>query len=429
MISRFIVPFLAMMLMSASTEAAIEVTLTEQAGGVWRVAYKAKSPIDELVFVRPVHDDDSSRRHHWISDDHRFEIVYADGQDRLRRIDGRPFVEVGFVVGAAYRPITFDYPTFQSFTDGGLLLYSGRFLACADSCDRESSIRMRIVPASGRRTIGGDPERYAYIGDPIQTVDGRPLTIIDPGLPFPLRRGLNDTLPRLDSYFRDRLRSPAITPMLFASYNPTDSFGEAASDGGTLEGEQVYLHFLGKGWQKPKPEDLAWVEWFFAHETAHLYQASPVFHREHSWIKEGGAEAMAARAVVDLGLWTEAALSEKIKRTVAACANALTHGTIAEHARNGNFEPTYDCGFLFQFVLDAALRRQSDGAFDLFDLWLRFIGDVDAGADADSEAYLAEVGRHLPGADLIFPRQLISERLGDPEADLEAWLRDYGLWP
>ena len=54
--------------------------------------------------------------------------------DTLARADGAAFASVRARVPADYVELPKDYAPFSPFSDGGLLLHSGRFQACAGPC-------------------------------------------------------------------------------------------------------------------------------------------------------------------------------------------------------------------------------------------------------------------------------------------------------
>jgi hypothetical protein len=255
-------------------------------------------------------------------------IVHEEGRDIVRRQDGQAFSEASFELPARFVVFDADYAPFSPFTDGGVLIHSGRFHACAVECPKD---------AQGN-----------------------------------------------DQPWRFSLEPPAEKPMLFASHDPGSDDGRYGSKGGTLPG-QVFMHFYGAGWDDPDRAGWLrrWMPWFFAHEAAHLFQqyersADPAA----SWIHEGGAEAFAYLALQGMpgsGIPGDF-LDEKLEQAASACAEGLKQGSLADAQADGRFHNHYECGLVMQLALHAAVVEASQGRQGLFDLWRSYIERTGAGA-------------------------------------------------
>jgi hypothetical protein len=369
--------------------------------GRWRVEYALAAPQAKMGFVRVPND---WRARHWAPADDAFEIVYADGETFARRKDGAPFERVAFDIPARYRHLPKDYAPFSPFSDGGLLIHTGQFHACpgAAPCPDIDSWPMALVPPAGERAIvsgrihegearfasGGDG-RNVYVGaaEPLET--DHFIAVVDSGFPAEARQALDALLPALMDLFAERLGALARKPMLFASLDPYPPPGSGFNhQGGTLP-DQIFIHLYGEEWAENAAQALHdLLPWFFAHEAAHLFQQeglAGVFNTDQAWIHEGGAEALAALALLELGGVEPGYVKNRIRSASDACAAGLTAlegEPLNASAQAGAFGNYYACGLLIHLAIDAETRRASDGATGLFDVWTAYRARLESGAPA-----------------------------------------------
>ncbi|WP_442679600.1 hypothetical protein ACSBM8_19270 [Sphingomonas sp. ASY06-1R] len=369
--------------------------ITARANGDWRVDYRFAAPVAELHFAR---SPDGSRTTGW-SATPDFEIVRGQEDEVVRRRDGRPFTAVALAMPPRWQDLPRDYAPFSPFGDGGILVHSGRFFACAGPCAAASRWRMTIVAPpglpillDGRRFTGsatwvdGNDGRNIYLGrtQPVETPDM--VAVLDGALPPAIRTRLLTELPAYMQFFARKLGRLPQRPMLFASYDLTDRAGDGRK-GGALAG-QVFVHFYGTRWptlmQTPDfGQDLAW---FFAHEAGHLYQRQITTGDDAgAWIHEGGAETFASLATAGAAPAFAAAKREQAR---ADCARRLGGRALHDVLAAGDSQASYSCGLLVNLWLDQAARaRDPDG---LFAVWRDYIARSARGGGSEA-GFLASV--------------------------------------
>ena len=369
------------------------------------VSYRLAEPATAIVFAR---NPDDSRSVHWRTTSTDFEIVRRSGKELIRRKDGGYFSTAGITVPAAYRPLPKDYAAFSPFSDGGMLVHSGRFQGCpvaAGLDDRacEGPWPMQIAARPGTH-IFLNGTRYEgsaswldtrdgskiYVGPADLVADARFIQVVDPELPAEISGPMFTSMPQIMRYFERRLPPLVQRPMLFVSYDPDYEHGYG-HQGGTLP-DQVFMHFYGPVWRDAgakggMPEDTLW---FFAHEVAHLFQHGVKGTRESSWIHEGSAEAFAYLALESLGLVPAEYLHERRRRAVEACREALGKGPLTGAADRGEFSDYYDCGLILFLAIDNTLRASSGKQQGLSGFWSALI----AGSASDEPWTSAEFLSH-----------------------------------
>lgn len=360
-----------------------DVAITARDGNDWTVTYQFGAPLTALVFQR---SPDESRGTDWKAPP-GFEIVSTSLGETLRRTDGASFRSVSLDVPPVYRELPKDYAPFSPFGDGGSLVHTGRFFACANSCGEAESWRFRLTAPPGAAILvngarlAGSAEwtddgsgRNIYVGpaQPLETEDF--FAVVDEALPAPIRRRLLAQLPHYMHHFSEKLGALPEKPMLFASYDTSQTDGRYGRQGGTLPG-QVFTHFYGKAWPELMaapdfPNELAW---FFAHEAAHLYQRQ-LFGADSAdaWIHEGGAEAMAALAMRASG-GGEAFIARQIQEAEARCAKERAGQSVQDAINAGRFDAAYACGLLLNLRLDAEIRKVSPEKDGLYAVWRDYI--------------------------------------------------------
>jgi hypothetical protein len=355
------------------------IRLTAPSSGAWTVRYDLPSPTQELVFER---QPDNSRTRTW-GVERGFELVATAEGERLRRRDGLAFRRVSVSVRPAYADLPKDYTPFSTFGDGGLLVYTGRFFACAESCRDGSRWAMRLdapgrtILVDGRRHEGAarwldhDNGRNVYLGATRPVESPEVLAVVDGTFPRPIRAQLEAQLPVFMRYFAERLGALEQRPMLFASYDPSHRPGWG-SQAGTLPG-QVFFHYYGQGWpaQMGKPDFANGETWLFAHEAAHLFQRGAAGDGADSWIHEGAAEAFAALVMRASGPDGRAYVERRLIKARAQCPKDLAGASLRDAAAGGDFDAAYSCGLLLSLALHDRLGGGDQNG--LYALWRGYV--------------------------------------------------------
>lgn len=453
---KHLVAFAVALLFACFVEAAAEETVpVGEAAAVrlspadhvyWRTDFSWETPATQLDFVRQSNKRRPERLK--VIGEH-FEVFSTEESDAIRRKDGAAFNAVSILEPISIENPPAGYLPFAQFGDGGLLLHTGRFHACAGPCptddnQNEGPWRVAIDPGEdGRMILNGAVETglasfvdtgdgtKVYIGDGEIISSKSLLAVIDAALPDTVVESLNRLLPPLMDYYGERLGKLREKQMLFASYNVPGDVRGSSIKGGTLP-RQVFMHFEGDKIPEFSSEaDFPYfLAWFFAHEAAHLHQRHRFaqYDNADSWIHEGVADAMAYLALQEMDAAPDAYLAKRLDRARTACADALAGGSLRSVLeRDAPFQAYYDCGLIIHLAADAAARRGS-GA-DLFGVWKTFIQRVGDGAPWNTETYLRVVSEAADEETADFIEEVAEGRIDDPVAALRIGLTASGFEP
>ena len=371
-------------------------TLIEKnAEGQWQVTYSTASPVQRLVFQR---NPDDSRAKHWIAHSELYKIKVLDGVETVLRADGQSFSNVSFRLPTTYSPLPKEYAAFSPFSDGGMLLHSGRFFACAEHCGPElNSWTLTLkAPAGEKIIVAGklyhnevtwqdqDSGSKVYLGKAPPLAGPDFISLIDPALPHALQQQISSQLPVLMAWFTKQMGALDVRPALFASYSSTED-GSYGHQGGTLPG-QIFMHWYGRTAIKQlQPES---VFWFFAHEVAHLYQrqAGAIEPPEDAWIHEGAAEYLAGVASAEVQQ-NKQVLQDKLTEAGEDCVAGLEKEHNYAKAAAANSQLHYSCGLLLNHAIHLQLQK-AEQPISLFRLWSLFNTAVQAGQKPQASVFL-----------------------------------------
>ncbi|WP_155735709.1 hypothetical protein [Pseudoalteromonas luteoviolacea] len=370
----------------------------------WTVTYQADTPVNKLVFNRT---PNNSRVKRWQPDDSNYEITFnkEHAKESISRKDGRLFTEVKIRLTPTYTPLPKEYAPFSPFSEDGMLLHSGRFFACASTCDDNANAWPLTIKAPGNHIIvegkvhknnvqwiGKDSGQKVYVGHEAPIQDTHFVSLIDGRLPPTLKKHIEKDLPKLMNFFADKMGILDYRPALFASFSETDD-GGYGHQGGTLS-NQIFLHWYGeKAIKKVNSES---IFWFFAHEVAHLYQkqGADIENPSEAWLHEGAAEFLAgiasAKVANNTGL-----LSKKIVTAQRHCLEGLKQEPNYIRAVKSNSRLHYNCGLVLINEINHALVK-NDKQLDIFDAWLSFNRQIESGKPASVATFLNGIQTHLP---------------------------------
>ncbi|MEI6419363.1 MAG: hypothetical protein WCO82_09865 [Sphingomonadales bacterium] len=343
--------------------------------------YRVRRPTTALHFPQEL---GGYRAEVWQTADGAFKWTTEGQGERVERKDGLPFDRVTFTIPVDYRALPKSYAPFSPFSEGSTLVHSGQFHAClAAPCAQPAPLPITVVAESA--VIGVDGGRMRGRASFISRDDGTSIfignlapvdadgfvAIIDPGLPNALQQRLGRSLPQAMAYFAAIYGRLSFTPELYVSIDDTpEKNGRISSQGGTLP-HQIFMHFDGAGARTRLASDKGlWLDWFFAHEAAHLFQQDKagklVGDDVAAWIHEGGADAMAALAMLRRGPEARAYVLDRDVEAEAACAKGLAKSPLSKATAEGNFDLHYQCGLVIWLAIDQELRRNGhDGLHDL----------------------------------------------------------------
>ena len=234
----------------ANGSSGVDINIVKSELGKWTLSYKAAHEVNRLGFVR---NPDQSRIERWQPVSDEFSIRYIAGKEYILRKDGNSFSQVQLTLTPTYKHLSKDYGPFSPFSDGGILVYSGRLFACMEACDAsinswnisltvpddEHIIVNGKVHSSFAKWQDNDSGKNVYIGKQKPILTDSVIAVIDSGLPKEIKVSLNEDIPKLMSYFEKRLgKLGGSKPTLFASYANIDG---TSSQGGTLP-NQIFMH-------------------------------------------------------------------------------------------------------------------------------------------------------------------------------------------
>lgn len=336
----------------------------------------------------------------WRSEDWRladpgFRWVKESGGERVERSDGRTFSQLSVTLDQRYRPLEKSYAPFSPFSDGGLLVYTGHYHACvALPCAGEGPVTIRL--SAPGRTIRAGPTvatgtidytsagegTNIYIGNREPETAGGMSAIIDPGLPDGMRVQLEKSLPAAVAFFAKTYGPLSFSPQLFVSIDSRGrGDGHESTQGGTLPG-QIFMHFDGaKARDRLAQQQPGWLDWFFAHEVAHMVQRDRTGDRlgddVHAWMHEGGADAMAALALRAQGM--VAYVETRLRKAEGDCKEGLGKGPLTTATERGDFDAHYSCGMVAALAIDRELASQGHGLEDFNRNWFAAVASGEEG--------------------------------------------------
>lgn len=397
----------------------VSTQIQKTADNEWFVQYKAESAVEKLVFRRT---PNQSRAKRWTPTSVDFIIGFEAGKEVIQRKDGKPFTQSTFQLTPTYISLPKDYAPFSPFSDGGMLLHSGRFFVCANQCDAELNsweIALKVpenenVVVNGKVHSGAatwqdkNSGRKVYVGPGKPIQDEYFVSVIDKKLPAELANQMADQLPGLMDYFSQKLGSLNFTPTMFASFSDTQN-GGYGNQGGTLN-DQIFMHWYGE--QAISGLDGTAVYWFFAHEVAHLHQKSAgrITQRHHAWIHEGSAEYFASQTMADKQF-----VAKKFANAEKHCSTALSKNDDYIEASAANSRLHYSCGLLIFEAIAKELKAQNSEV-DVFELWQSFNQLVEQGKPASAATFLPMIKPHVSSQLMDLLSRLTS---GTPVKSLE----------
>ncbi|QFT55680.1 hypothetical protein [Microbulbifer sp. THAF38] len=379
----------------------ISTKLEKKPDGDWSVTFMSEKPIKRLAFKS---SPDNSRSKRWIPTATGYQFEFNEGRESVLREDGGEFTEVTFHLTPTYTVLPKEYAPFSPFSDGGYLLHTGRFFACAESCQPSlNHWRLMIAaPESDNIILHGkiyqesiqwealDEGSKIYIGHgkPIQS--DHFVSVIDELLPEKLQYQMSIQLPKLMVFFADKMGALGYRPALFASYSSTDD-GRIGHQGGTLPG-QIFMHWYGDE-SVIETIDVDELFWLFSHEVAHLFQreGADVIDTADSWIHEGAADYFAGLAFKSI--LSKDFLSQKINQAEKKCLASLEDNPVYLDASRKNPRVHYDCGLLIINAIDKQLKEQ--GSISIYELWNLYSSKVSSGASAGADQFVLATKPYL----------------------------------
>tara|TARA_R110000868_G_scaffold98607_1_gene271462 strand:+ start:16407 stop:17852 length:1446 start_codon:yes stop_codon:yes gene_type:complete len=427
----------------------VSATVTDLGEGAFQVEYVFATPQSAMIFSRSM---GNYRLGAWTPLEPGSRIDRIAGFDAL--LFDTPVDHASFRVEARFARPDGDYAPFVAFSDGGIVVFTGQFEllpeasrdtieALGGQIDRWSGeqpvlgVRVRSsrpiiadgesgLHATGELIQGGG--RFVYIGDASLVEGDSFIGVVDPGLPAWLSASFDADLAAIFARYKAmwgfELDQPASLLFAFGGYE-----APGFSNKGGVLGSSLMLDARGEGLREETPQLRHHLQWFFAHEAAHLFQNAGgvgTASASDSWIHEGAANAMANAALAELTADPHAELVNVYGLAIADCTDGLSGGSLESAAERGRFQAYYDCGSLIALMTTALIPDQS-----LYQFWSGMQAAArEQGRELDTGFYLQAMEQS--GADpsaVAAIDALISYGLTDPAQALNHALDQAGLNP
>lgn len=398
----------------------LRISIEQRLSGPWIVTYETGGLKSSLDLGRDV---DGYRGRNWKILDENVRLSTEDGADRIVSAHGR-HLPVRFEVevtpsAAEYRK---DYEPFISMGDGGVLIYTGHFIPISKDQERLAS-KLTIVPAKGGivSAFGDAKDRFddwespyhhpafVYVGAGKLVKSAAMSAIIDATAPNWIVDEVGVFAPSIAASMESLTeRTLPATPNIFVSIGDLGEEGRLSYSGDALPG-QYQMTLAGGVWREKSDQALTVLRHNTAHEAAHLWQAAarPKSDAVGSWIHEGGANALAAEALLSAGYWSKAEWDADFAAARAGCEKSLAQLSLQRAEAQARWDSVYACG---QVINVAAAGEAGPAAF-----WREFVGrTARAGFDESDFLALAEERAGPKVAEAI--RDLV--RINDARPDL-----------
>jgi hypothetical protein len=417
------------------------ITISESvATGAWSIAYQLPTAVSALRFARIY-----EQRAKWKLVEASFRMRATPEGEVIERTDGQPFRAFTMDVPTYYKKPEKNYQLFIPYSDGGLLVYTGHFDVLPMAAP-VWPLRFRLHPRPGQHLVlagqvhtgpadwAAEGEgTYAYFGTTAPITTPELTAVVDRGFPSWLRTPVETLLPRVFALYTERTGQPLRRrPVVFLSYGPPpERRGVRSIGGGTLPGVLQQDVTLGLDYrQEGDPRTLEITLLSVAHEAAHLWNGGAFTHQVPGgdWMHEGGADAFAYRALIELGLIGQERYLAQLAEARKACAKGLKGRPLRESSRPGHTRNYYTCGFVIAALSEAATRAQ-DREADIFSFWRMLFSGATQGL-YDDELYfrrLRALPNGAPVADIV--QRLVREPLDDVDALLASAFEQAGLPP
>ncbi|MEY2667372.1 MAG: hypothetical protein RJA59_10 [Pseudomonadota bacterium] len=397
-------------------------------GSGWRVTWQLPYPMQEVRLARPGNGD---RKRQWILSTPGLSLVTRDGVDRVVSA-AAPFASFQAVLVEFARKPEKDYQAFIPFEDGTVLVYTGMLDVAGPPTDEPWKIEFELVPRPGDAVVvnatrvpgkatwrsRGDGTYVAFGSTPtLETPLG--LAVVDRGMPAWLRdRTLAFALQAVGYYTARTGWRLEARPTFFLSYGREEDPGALSFGGGTLDGVVQLDTRIGSR-HATDQDPVVWERQarLVAHEAAHLWldQLFRPADGSSRWLDEGGADAWALRAMLDLDVVNRNRFRQILREDTAECLRLLQDGPLATAARAGRWKALYRCGQLASFLTEAAGSRRAP-PWDLVQFWGQVFYGTRGGVY--DEALWFDILLGLPGGERA--AGVVRRVVGQPDASLAA---------
>lgn len=407
--------------------AAVNISIAQMPGGGVTVDYDLKRAVRALAF-RSV--DGGYRERRWAVASADFVLRRGEDLDFIERRDGGAFKTVSLTAQPNLVRIQKNYQPLAAYGDGGVLIFTGHFWPVIDD-DRRIDADFSFTPVSGAQVVAfgervGALEHwrspmahpaFVYLG-PLQPVETREvMALIDPTAPDWINEEFATLTPAafelLSQLFGFELETK---PNLFMAAPLGSDAGRLSYSGDALPG-QFQITLEGGGWHERSDRAVSIFRRATIHEAVHLWQAAarPSAQEEAPWIHEGAADAIAAEAMVTLGLWDGDDYENHLRETRKDCAAKLRDGPLDGAGARRDYGALYACGH----IIAAAVSRADGAPASAF--WRDFVADARTRNSGYTEKHYFDLVTARTG-DPAFERAIrafVRTPLADPEREID----------
>lgn len=355
------------------------IRIEQKADGPWDVAYELDRARSVLDLGR---DLEGFRAQNWKIETEGVVFSNAGGRDLLVSEKGRNLPDrIKVSVTPAPSDFRKDYDPFISMGDGGVLFYTGHFIPLADD-KRRLPARLTVVPSPGAAVsaFGETKDKFEdwespynhpafiYVGKTNAATSEAMSAITDSAAPAWIVAELAGFAPAIANALHQLLeRALPAPPNVFVAMGDLSEEGRLSYSGDALPG-QFQMTLAGGAWKAASVEAVGVLRRSTAHEAAHLWQAAtrPKSDAVPGWIHEGGANALAAEALVAAGYWSKSERDADFAAARAQCERTLTQLSLQRAESEGLWDGVYACG---QVVNVAAAGKKGAASF-----WSEFVG-------------------------------------------------------
>lgn len=404
----------------------VQIDVQQVADGAVRIQYIFSKPRRVLHF-RDVPNGYRERR--WTIETVGFQLIREEHGDRIVRGDGTRFQRVTIIARPDLVRMRKNYQPLAHYGDDGLLLYTGHFWPVTRH-DKRTNAKFSFVPVPEAKVVAFGERvdkltdwrspmahpAFVYMGPvkPTETQDA--LALVDPAAPNWIREEFNTLAPATFEFLRDAFQfSHENKPNVFLSAPRGPDDGRLNFSGDALP-LQFQITLDGSAWKTPSDKSLSTFRHSTIHEIVHLWQAEarPRTKEDAPWIHEGGADAIAAEAMVRLGYWDTTARLIYFQRAKSECARKLKSGSLENASARGDYRAFYACGHIIAIAVSRA-----DGT-TVSEFWRTFIEAAKADGGYSKSLYFRFIEGRVP--DSAFNETLrlfVATPHGDPAKAIE----------
>ncbi len=378
--------------------------IEQKIDGPWRVSFEFAAP-QAAIDLGPTID--GFRAEHWRIDGTAARLIEKDGRDIVEPTGRRTRLSsVAFDVDPEAVSVRKRYEPFMPMGDGGVVFFTGYFMPFGEEGGRLDAA-LTVIPANGSMVSAFgetatrlenwksayDHPAFLYVGATAPIESGAALLIVDGAAPEWIRDEITSFVPAIAKALTQTfMRTLPARPIIFVATADLGDQGRLSYSGDALPG-QYQMTLAGGAWRQSSPHALGVLRQSTAHEAAHLWQAAarPRSDAVANWIHEGGADALAAAALVGAGYWTPEEASAAFAEARSTCARSLEQLSLQRAEAEARWDAVYACGH----VLNVAAAGEAGVA----SFWREFIKR--GAKDGYDEALFLDLAEERAGPDAV----------------------------